>query len=64
MRVLFVVLLAFALPSSAEEEKCTTLDTIPNVVTNDIKAGIEKHIEDVIQSKRRFLSPSPLKART
>ncbi len=47
MRVLFVVLLAFALPSSAEEEKCTTLDTIPNVVTNDIKAGIEKHIEDV-----------------
>jgi hypothetical protein len=44
---LFVVLLSFALPSSAEEEKCTTLDTIPNVVTNDIKAGIEKHIEDL-----------------
>ena len=38
---------AYATPDSSETANCTTLDTIPNVVTNDIKAGIEKHIEDV-----------------
>ncbi|MDP7009010.1 MAG: transglutaminase-like domain-containing protein [Phycisphaerales bacterium] len=36
--------LVFATPGS---EKCKTLDTIPNVVTSDIKAGIEKHIKEL-----------------
>jgi hypothetical protein len=34
--------------------KCETLDTIPNVVTNDIKAGIEKHIEDMSKANGGF----------
>lgn len=44
----------FATPSATEEEKCTTLDSIPKVVTNDIKAGIEKHIEDVSMANGGF----------
>jgi hypothetical protein len=44
----------YATPGSSEEVKCLTLDTIPNVVTNDIKAGIEKHIEDLSKDNGGF----------
>ncbi len=37
-----------------EETSCSTLDAIPNVVTNDIKAGIEKHIEDLSEENGGF----------
>ena len=30
-----------------DKESCETLETIPNVVTTDIKAGIERHIREV-----------------
>ncbi len=43
----FLSSVLFATPDANDVEKCTTLDAIPNVVTNDIKAGIEKHIEDL-----------------
>ncbi|MBT4530058.1 MAG: transglutaminase domain-containing protein [Phycisphaerae bacterium] len=45
---------AFATPGSSDVPKCETLDTIPNVVTNDIKAGIEKHIEDMSKANGGF----------
>ena len=48
--VLFFCQFAVATPGSTDEEKCTTLDTIPKVVTNDIKVGIEKHIETLSAS--------------
>ena len=35
---------------ASDEDNCTALDTIPKVVTNDIKAGIEKHIESLSAS--------------
>ncbi|MBC8310599.1 MAG: transglutaminase domain-containing protein [Phycisphaerales bacterium] len=44
----------YAAPNSSEEVNCSTLDTIPNVVTNDIKAGIEKHIEDLSELNGGF----------
>jgi hypothetical protein len=44
----------FATPGSTDEENCTTLDTIPNVVTTDIKAGIEKHIEELSEANGGF----------
>ena len=37
-----------------KDTDCTTLDKIPNVVTNDIKAGIEKHIEDLSEENGGF----------
>jgi len=54
---LFTFVLAgvvFATPGSTDEENCTTLDTIPNVVTTDIKAGIEKHIEELSEANGGF----------
>ena len=45
--VLFLSQMTFATPDVTDTATCTALDTIPNVVTNDIKAGIEKHIEDL-----------------
>jgi hypothetical protein len=54
---LFTIVLAgvvFATPGSTDEENCTTLDTIPNVVTTDIKAGIEKHIEELSEANGGF----------
>ncbi|MBC8200623.1 MAG: transglutaminase domain-containing protein [Planctomycetes bacterium] len=44
----------FATPVAQEKTSCSTLDTIPNVVTNDIKAGIEKHIEDLADANGGF----------
>jgi hypothetical protein len=44
----------FAAPVAQEESACSTLDIIPNVVTNDIKAGIEKHIEDLSKENGGF----------
>jgi hypothetical protein len=41
-------------PGSTEATGCSTLDTIPNVVTIDIKAGIEKHIEDLSKANGGF----------
>jgi len=46
--------IAFATQEATDTEKCTVLDTIPNVVTNDIKAGIEKHIEDLSDANGGF----------
>ncbi len=54
LTVLLLCPVAFATPGSTESEKCTTLDTIPNVVTTDIKAGIEKHIEGVSEANGGF----------
>ena len=54
---LFTFVLAgvvFATPGSTDEENCTTLDTIPNVVTTDIKVGIEKHIEELSEANGGF----------
>lgn len=54
---LFTIVLAgvvFATPGSTDEENCTTLDTIPNVVTTDIKVGIEKHIEELSEANGGF----------
>jgi transglutaminase-like putative cysteine protease len=39
---------------AGDTEKCTALDTIPNVVTTDIKAGIEKHIEELSAANGGF----------
>ncbi|MBT4524115.1 MAG: transglutaminase domain-containing protein, partial [Phycisphaerae bacterium] len=44
----------FATPGSSDDSNCETLDTIPNVVTNDIKAGIEKHIEELSEANGGF----------
>lgn len=45
---------AFATPASTDEENGTTLDTIPNVVTADIKVGIERHIEELSAANGGF----------
>ena len=37
-----------------DTESCTTLETIPNVVTTDIKAGIERHIRELSESNDGF----------
>jgi hypothetical protein len=50
----FLSSVLFATPDANDVEKCTTLDAIPNVVTNDIKAGIEKHIEDLSSANGGF----------
>ena len=50
----FLSSVLFATPAANDVEKCTTLDAIPNVVTNDIKAGIEKHIEDLSSANGGF----------
>ena len=61
MKNITITLLSFALAGvalasqdTADTEKCTALDTIPNVVTNDIKTGIEKHIEDLSNANGGF----------
>ena len=62
MKTIFTILLlsfaflnvALATPGSNEEVQNSTLDTIPNVVTKDIKAGIEKHIEELSKANGGF----------
>jgi len=62
MKTMFTLLLlsfaflnvTLATPGSSEEVQNITLDTIPNVVTNDIKAGIEHHIREVSASNDGF----------
>jgi len=52
--VLFLSQMTFATPDVTDTATCTTLDTIPKVVTYDIKAGIEKHIEDLSKANGGF----------
>ena len=58
MKYLFAVLffVSFHAVSFATQDtpSCATLETIPNVVTNDIKAGIERHIRELSESNGGF----------
>ncbi|HIB01118.1 MAG TPA: hypothetical protein EYO31_04330 [Phycisphaerales bacterium] len=40
--------------SASKDDDHVTLESIPNVVTTDIKAGIEKHIEQLSQQNNGF----------
>jgi hypothetical protein len=40
--------------SIQDTPSCSTLETIPNVVTNDIKVGIERHIRELSESNDGF----------
>ena len=57
MKFLLTLLLLFCCTTIfaiQDKESCATLETIPNVVTTDIKAGIERHIREMSASNGGF----------
>jgi len=57
MKFLLTLLLLFCgttIFAIQDKESCATLETIPNVVTTDIKAGIERHIREMSASNGGF----------